>query len=249
MKYTIRIMLTVFSILVVMPHSMLSQTPEDALVPFVGCESDGQVGPQAAPEGQAMKVQWDPATAKKMAYYKDAFSPGVLAPRGWHCFGAYGSSGSFLLVTPQPITRDDIFSDKRSEISGPGIQATLSSSDTSGRFDVARVIARVFPKEKAFVQRVINEKIVPASDFPFGPYPNDELVYKSDRIVAFHTPPNSEGLGTMSRLEKSSLPIEGVAILSSDKLSLFRLCVKLPPDETGLNSHIIRQFERENANK
>jgi hypothetical protein len=217
-------------------------------VPFVGCESDGQVGPRAAPKGKAMKVRMNSAQAQKLAYYQDAWSPGVLAPRGWHCFGAYGSNGSFLLVTPQPIKKGDIFSDQWSGISGPGIQVSVSEGETSGRFAVARVIARVFPKEKEFVQSVIEEKIEPASDFPFGPYPGDKLVYRDERTVEYHTPPNSAGLGTMSRLQSGSLPIDGVAMLTA-RLSLLRLFVKLSTDMTDLKTQIVRQFERENANK
>jgi hypothetical protein len=96
------------------------------------------------------------------------------------------------------------------------------------------------------MERVINEDIEPAGNFPYGPYPNDKLVYRNDRTVEFRTPPDSEGLGTMSRFRADSLPIHGVAVLS-DEMSLVRLAVKLSPDEADIRSHIIRQFERENA--
>jgi hypothetical protein len=70
------------------------------------------------------------------------------------------------------------------------------SGEMSGRFSVAQVIARIFPKQIEFTERVIKEGTEPASDFPFGPYPKDKLTYRSDRVVEFRTPPHSEGLGT-----------------------------------------------------
>jgi hypothetical protein len=48
-------------------------------------------------------VELDPSVARRLAYYESGVSRGVLAPRGWFCFGVYGSSGSAFLVTPEPI--------------------------------------------------------------------------------------------------------------------------------------------------
>jgi hypothetical protein len=62
---------------------------------------------------------------------------------------------------------------------------TQLSGETSGRFQVARVIARVFPTQKAFADGVIKEGIELASDFPFGPYPTDTLKYHGDVTVEF----------------------------------------------------------------
>jgi hypothetical protein len=39
-------------------------------VPFVGCASDGQLGPIAAPKGAAKTVGVDAATAAQLAYYQ-----------------------------------------------------------------------------------------------------------------------------------------------------------------------------------
>ncbi len=36
--------------------------------------------------------------AQKLAYFKTTHI-GVLAPRGWHCFGTYGSGGESIIVT------------------------------------------------------------------------------------------------------------------------------------------------------
>lgn len=214
-------------------------------VPFVGCSSDGQTGPVPAPKGPERIVPIDASAAQRLAYFEAAHS-GVLAPRGWYCFGTYGSSGSNLFVTPQPIRRDDLFSTTRRRFTGPAIQFSAIEGDTSGRFAAARIIARVFPAQKAFVQSVIEEGIEPASGFPFGPYPKDKLIYKGDRIVEYQTPPHSEGLGAASWLQANDYPISGVAVLVGETPDVLILHVRLPPDMSHLTSHIIQQFERDN---
>jgi len=214
-------------------------------VPFVGCKSDGQVGPLPAPKGTEKVVRIDAGTAQRLAYYRAGL--GVLAPRGWYCFEIYGSGGSTLFVSPQPIKGDELFSSTWPGLTGPGILINYADGDTSGRDTVGRVIARVFPKRKAFVQNIIESDLGLASDFPFGPYPNDKLVYHGDRIVEYQTPAHSEGLGTMSPLQPSGDPIYGVAILEGDTPDLLLLTVRLPPDMHDLVSKIIQQVEREDA--
>jgi hypothetical protein len=216
-------------------------------VPFVGCKSDGQGGPLDAPGGAVQSVQIDSSAAQKLAYYKAENSTGVLAPRGWHCFGTYGSSGASLFVTPQPIKSDDLLSMNWAGIAGPGIQVQEISGDTSGRFQVASVIARVFPAHKAFADGVIKEGTEPASSFPFGPYPQDRLTYRSDQVVEFQTPAHSEGLGTVNQLKQSDEPIDGAAILQGETPDLMLVTVRLPPEVNELTSQIIQQVERESA--
>src|ERR1700686_2729719 len=121
-------------------------------VPFVGCKSDGQVGPQPAPRGTTKAVWLDTAASRMLAYYKSDSSAGVLAPRGWHGFGGYGTSGSNLTVVPRPMNS---FDDLGRDITGPGIQVHSISGEMSGRFSVAKVIARVFPTQRAFTESVI----------------------------------------------------------------------------------------------
>ncbi len=41
-----------------------------AIVPFVGCKSDGQVGPQDAPTGKPQIITISPQLAQTVAYYK-----------------------------------------------------------------------------------------------------------------------------------------------------------------------------------
>src|SRR5262249_30654474 len=154
-------------------------------------------------------------------------SPAVLGPRGWSCFGTYGSSGAYLYVTPAAINPADVLK-KWDGITGSGIDAATTSGETSGRFHVARIIARVFPSERSFVERVIAEGILPASEFPTGPYPSDRLAYKSDHVVEYETPARRQGLGTESALRPNADPIRGVAILQGPEVSLLQLAIRLP---------------------
>jgi hypothetical protein len=218
-----------------------AKTPVSA-VPFQGCKSDGQVGPLPEPRVPDKTIQLDPAETL-LTYYKAENGPGVLGPRGWNCFGTYGSAGSALFVTPGSL--DFAFlSSPGPGIAGPAIQFTVISGGTSGRFSVAQVAARVFPALNDFVQSVVNEGIVPASDFPLGPYPADRLIYRSDRIVEYETAPNSRGLGTVSRLEQNSDPISGVAIIRGPETYLIHLTMRLPAGMRDLETSIIRQAEK-----
>jgi hypothetical protein len=167
-------------------------------VPFVGCKSGGQAGPVEAPREPEKVIEIDPKLAQKLAYYKSGFSPGVLAPRGWSCFGEYGSGGDETFVTPGSMDSNGFFSGDWRNLTGPGVEVDFRYGGTSGRDEVARVIARVFPKYKAFVQGVLEmfERVYP--DLTYGPYPTDKLLYDGDRLVEFRTQPNSEGLGTMT---------------------------------------------------
>ena len=73
----------------------------------MGCESSGQTGLLKAPKGASKEVQIDARTAQELAYYEAANGLGVLAPRGWHCYGGSGSSGVDLLVLRPPIALAD----------------------------------------------------------------------------------------------------------------------------------------------
>ncbi|MGH7025249.1 MAG: hypothetical protein ACREEB_16900 [Caulobacteraceae bacterium] len=176
-----------------------------------------------------------------MAYYVAQDGPGVLGPRGWRCFGLYGSNGYILIVTPEAHA-EDLFSDN-SALKGPAIQLSTSNGDTSGRFEVARVAARLFPTKQAFVRQVIAEGIEPADDFPAGPFPSDRLTYQSPTRVEFETPADATGFGTVSRLTKTGDPIDGFAEMTEDN-NLIVLDVRLPAKLRSLASAIIREAER-----
>ncbi|MBV8436098.1 MAG: hypothetical protein JOY95_01120 [Silvibacterium sp.] len=220
-------------------------------VPFIGCPADGQAGPLDAPKRSSKVVHIPKEAAQQLAFYKAEQGFGVLAPRGWYCFETYGSNGGSLFVSPQPIDGNMLFSDTWKGFTGPVIQMSAEGGGTSGRFGVARIIARVFPSHRAFVRKVISEGIEPASDFPSGPYPKDKLVYKSKELVEYQTPAQTEGLGTQSRLVKNADPIRGVAILvglvGDGEPSLVFFASRLPSEMTNFTSAIIQQTEYDAA--
>lgn len=218
-------------------------------VPFVGCASDGQVGPRKAPHGKTKSLPLSPALADKLAYYQAEEGSGVLAPRGWHCFSTYGSNGGSLFVAPQMIDSKLVFSEKWKGFSGSVVQISDSFGGTSGRFEVASIIARVFPAHKVFVSRVIAEGIETATDFPFGAYPKDKVRYRSKEVVEYETPPQTEGLGTRSRLQKNDDAIAGMEILAGpdEELNLISLSVRLPRGSENLTRAIVQQVEHEAA--
>jgi len=230
-------------------QSATSAPPQklNASVPFVGCESDGQVGPLKAPSGTNKVVPVTNDEASQLAFYKSEQGIGVLAPRGWYCFATYGSNGMALYVSPQPISVANLFSTNWSGFVGPVVEIAYEYGDTSGRFGVARTIARVFPAYKTFVDRVVEEEIQPASSFAFGPHPKDKLTYKGKDTVEYQTPALTEGLGTNSRLKKGDTPISGVAILTGQTPDLVFLAVRLAADQTDLTSAIIRNAETDAA--
>ena len=233
-------------------HATQSASPSQPVpvqIPFVGCESDGQGGSVDPPTGSPKTMTMLPSIAKQLAYYSAANGTGGLGPAGWHCFGTYGSSGTNLYISPDPIQDSDVMSGNWKGLTGPAIQIADEDGSTSGRFDVAAVIARVFPAHSAFVQSVIAEDIQPASSFPTGPYPGDKLTYVNNETVEFLTPPNTDGLGTHSQLVKGDQAIQGVAILFGPDTSLLQVSMRLPANLSGLSDAIIKQAQSDAASE
>ncbi len=204
-------------------------------VPTVSCDSDGQVGFRPGPEDRKPRLEISPWAARYLADYESA-DLGVLGPRGWHCVGLYGSSGSILIVTPEQHSADDIFKSNDRLITGPAVVLAKSIADTSGRFTVAKVSARLFPSMAGFVRQVVAEGIEPESDFPAGPYPGDRITRQNESMLSYETPSDSDGMGT-EVLAKDGNPINGTAILV--KAGLLQLNTKLPGALSFLTSEII----------
>ena len=160
---TLSLPLTMAASLAVVPPLLLQsavaahagQVPGD--VPFVGCPADGMMGPVAAPRAPKHTPTVPTGAESRLAYYESQ-RMGTVAPRGWHCIELYGSSGAFLLVTPKQGIATHRFPDGR-HVTGPAIEVSFTNGDTSGRFEVAKVIARLFPTKNLFVQQVIEEGI------------------------------------------------------------------------------------------
>ena len=203
-----------------------AQTTE---IPFIGCASNGMMGPVAAPASNGNTPNLSSVSAGQLAYYASA-ALGVIAPRGWNCFGLYGSGGAILLVTPERHDAADLFRDDV-KISGSVIEVSRIFGSTSGRFEVARLAARLFPVAKSFVQSVIDEDIEPAADFPFTPFSTDTLTRRSPTVVEYLSPGDTEGLGTAGLLAKDGQPISGAVILLPEEyMNLINLDVRLPAE-------------------
>jgi hypothetical protein len=217
-------------------------------IPFVGCPSFGQVEVLEAPKGISESVAIGAQDGKALAYYKSADGITVLAPRGWYCQGASGSGGAALFLGPGPI----VYSPSGWEgLGGAAIEVNDISGENSGRYEIAEIVARVFPAYQSFARRVWD------FDFPLpsGPYPKDALAYRGKTVVDYRTPAQTEGLGNFhSWLGKNDLPIAGTAILLmepthhvGDVPHLVLLSVRLPADLSRLAPTIIRYVEREAA--
>ena len=230
--------------IVLLPIRSVAQSPKvevaEPLVraQFVGCDSDGQVGPVPAPNEPEKRVLIRASMAKKLAYYKSAVSLGVLAPQGWYCFATYGSSGSYLFVAPKPI-RDF----PRDKFDGSVVELQYVDGETSGRFTVAQVVARVFPAHKQFVQNVVEMFDFFAAEITYSPFPDDKLTYRNDRVVEYKTNANAQGLGTTSWLAPSVRPIVGVAILKGRTPNLLLLNARLPDGLDDLTPEIVKAVE------
>jgi hypothetical protein len=141
-------------------------------------------------------------------------------------------------VSPQVIDADY-------DGQGPVVEVGDSDGSTSGRFDVANVIARVFPAYKAFVTDFVKSEYLRLSMFTFAPFRYDKLTYKSKRMVEFRTPAQTDGLGTHRGLKKNASAIDGVAILVGPRPDLLLVSVRLPTGLTKLTSAIVKEVERD----
>jgi hypothetical protein len=210
-------------------------------IPSINCPVHG-FDETPASKGSPQRVSATPQVAKQLAYYS-----GILAPRGWHCAQYAGSDGPFLFITPEPFDYDEVFVGDI-KYTGPIIIYAHHQGETSGRFDVAEVIGRPFPKYRKFIDKVCDG--FEFMEFPDSPYPTDALTYKSDTRVEFTTPANHEGIGTQRWIAPDALPIRGVATLAEQgpyTPDASVLSVRLPAAQSNLTDAIIRQFERDTA--
>lgn len=208
-------------------------------VDFVGCPADGQVGEVAPPQGEPKNAVLDGVSPDSIAFYKGERAAGAFAPSGWHCRVWYGSSGSTLIVTPEPIEGAQ---SQLPKFSTPAVEVASILGGTSGRFSVAAYASRLFPLPAAlFIQKVKDEGAVPDSDL--GAYPNDSVSILSNLVVEFKTPANTRGVGTDGALDPSGDPISGLAVLDESKpeepnISIVR--IRLGPTKEKMGRLLLR---------
>jgi hypothetical protein len=215
-------------------------------IPFVGCPSFGQVEVLEAPTGTSEPVRIREQDGQSLAYYKSADGISVLAPRGWYCQGASGSSGAALFLGPTLIAHT---SSGWEGLGGAAMEVNDLKGESAGRYEIAELIARAFPAYRWFARRVWDFD----SPLPYGPYPKDTLTYLGNAVVEYKTPARTEGLGNFhSWLGKNDLPITGAAILLLDSRHpvgdiphLVLLSIRFPPDLARLAPAIVRYVERE----
>lgn len=215
-------------------------------VPFIGCASSGQIETLEAPRGTSRSAPISSRDAQALAYYKSADGIGLLAPRGWYCEGVSGSGGYALFLSPKPI-RHDVSGWE--SLGGPAIEINHMTSENSGRYEIAEIMARVFPAYRAFGTRVMKGMDLPLQT---GRFPKDTLMYRGKTIVEYNAPGQTEGLGNFhSRLGKNDLPIKGAAILIGDAPNVgggpgvVLLSVRVPPALAGLIPVIVAQVEQD----
>lgn len=220
-------------------------------VPFVGCPADGQTGTSDAPQGHSKELRIAPEVAAHLAWYQapdDVDKLGALAPRGWHCFATYGSNGTTLLIAPEPMDADKILLHKNwNGFTGPAIELSVRYSGTSGRVEVAHVIARVFPAHHDFAKKVMAEQLDPPSNYQFSPFPTDKLHYHGPDFVEYTTPAHADGIGTISSLKAGDQPILGFALLH-DGMSLTQFNIRLPSDLESLAPTLVK-LEKQSLRK
>jgi len=92
-----------------------------------------------APTGATKTEPISRKAAQDLTYYESAQGLGVLAPRGWNCFGIFGSGGDALFVAPHRIDSGDSFQTGSGGFDGPAIEISHRFGYAIGRFDVAEV--------------------------------------------------------------------------------------------------------------
>ena len=211
-------------------------------VPFVGCPSDGQVGPLPSPASS--KVPRAPESqAARLAYYamgEGEVGLGILAPRGWHCVGLYGSDGKVLIVTPDKHSAEEFFAASKAGLRSPAVEVRFSFGGTSGRYAVMNAIGRYFPGRRDYLRQMEKEGLV-FSPLPTGPFVGDRIRARTPTRVRFTTPANRKGEGTDWRLAPGREPVEGILIIldGEDGPSLLGVNVRLPPSQRGLTETIL----------
>jgi hypothetical protein len=164
----------------------------DAEVPSVPCRTTTMVGETSVPTlPTTLATKVPPQLANRLAYYKGNGPKGVMAPRGWTCRQYLGSGGSVLKIAPTGTAfQEDARYDSNFPYSGDVIERDFSIGASSGRFDVARVAAHIFPVINSFVEQVKAE----GADLSGDPLPGDTYFYLSPSVVAFRTEQDDEGI-------------------------------------------------------
>jgi hypothetical protein len=190
---------------------MSMPTLADAQIPAAPCLTTGMTGETGLPNlPMAFTLKVPAQLASKLAYYKGTGATGVLGPRGWTCRQYFGSSGSRLKIAPTGgAFEEDAKYENSIKYSGELIERSLSIGDTSGRSEVARVAARIFPVVNDFVDQLREQGII---DKSVDPLPGDTYFYLSPTVAIFRTERDDEGIAGRA----TGAPMLGLAYLMKE---------------------------------
>lgn len=231
--------LRVASITAVLALQSCRSQAQQGAIPFAGCPADVQGEHVPAPKGEPRAVQLDNALARQLAYYKGEDSPGAFAVRAWHCRIWSGSSGSIMIIAPEPFDSADL---QRLKVHSDAVEIVTFDGGTSGRFGLATYASLLFPRIAAhFISAVKREGLVPPSELTLAPSSKDSVTYANGLTAQFTTLGNSDGLGTHGHLAPSQNEIRGVAVLDTlGDWGLTILRVRLSSNQSELNSAILK---------
>jgi hypothetical protein len=136
-----------------------------------------------------------------------------------------------LYVVPNSISGSIL--DRPEKIGGATAIVLIGfSGETSGRFGMAKIAARIVPRARAFAEKVKAEQFDDPAEYVFDPWPQDTVVRLSDFTASYMTLPTVVGLGTMYGPMAGSEPIKGLVFLNLGSSSggpyLVKLAVRLP---------------------
>ena len=224
--------------------ALMVPAPAFATMPVIGCPAVGQSGPIPAPvrPGPAPTVPLGPERALALYVGPDQVTA-VLAPRGWRCLERYGSGGAQLFVTPGPIDADVLFG--TAGLNGPAVVMDFINGENSGRFEVAGLVARLFPAYRSYVSQVAEVDSPPGRAYPTARYPRDRVLRRSRRVIEFLTPAHTVGLGTIGQLLSPQGAVEGAVIVRRRDFGMEarQVLVRLPPKRHNLIPPIVHAVE------
>lgn len=236
--------------------SLLLATPalaeELVAVPFVGCKTEGQ-GEGAVPASADQLPRLPAVQAARLAYYGLVSGNGVLAPRGWDCWGFTADTGGSTIVLPQPLDPKKFWSGKLS-IKGPFVIQSYTFGGTYGRFQVMDRGSRFFPEHPGLKRlRQTNFELfddraeTPGAKPPPAPkpYPEKYLTRFSDTELSYRTAPGKAGIGTGGMIKPGVDAVIGAVRIDLypgyDEIDLVDVSVRLSPDLADLTPVILGQ--------
>jgi hypothetical protein len=209
---------------------------------YVGCGGTQQGEFWPAPTGGGpVALPFTHRLAQELAVFRGR-QGAILGPRDWTCSSIQGTDIGTLYIVPK----------RRNNAIAAQIVLAPIVAETDGMQDAAfAFVRRYFRSSKLW-----NSKNDSKKPFFFVPrYPDDVVMYRSDRVFEFVTPPRRLGLGTdelyrykgesrdpFSGPHRFSVPTYGVLRLVNHGIIL--VTIRLPPKLEYLHSVIIRNFER-----